>query len=1344
AHLTYAALDQQARAIAGCLQKRGLTGERALLLYPPGLAFIAAFFGCLYAGVVAVPAYPPRRKRPSPRLQAVVRDAEPAVVLSDNTIRMQVQDHPIDALPDLPWLVTDQINLSNTPKWQEVAISPESLAFLQYTSGSTATPKGVMLSHGNLLHNLAIIQQGFEITPSSQGVIWLPPYHDLGLIGGILEPLYAGFPVVLMSPVAFLQKPVRWLQAISHYKGTISGGPNFAYDLCVEKIIPQAQASLNLSSWQVAFNGAEPIRPETLQQFSQTFEASGFQREAFYPCYGLAEGTLIVSGGQKSDPPLICQVDAEALIENKVMASDQGSALVGCGTSRLGQEIAIVDPEALVLCREGHIGEIWLKGKSVAQGYWNQAQATEETFQAYLTASLEEANGPFLRTGDLGFLLDGELFVTGRLKDLIIIRGRNYYPQDIERTAERSHPALQPNAGAAFSVDVDGQERLVVVFELTRHHRQANIDEVATAIRAVVAETHELELYAVTLIRPTHIPKTTSGKIQRQACRDGFLTGALDTIGEWRSSDSNTIRRPSKGETTWKPTKAIQDIQAWLIRKIALSVSLAPSEIDIHTPFTYYGLDSAAAVTLSGELSTWLERPLSPTLAYDYPSIDTLSRYLAGEAETSYIMGSIDARRPTSDREIAIIGMGCRFPGADNPEEFWQLLQNGVDAITDVPSDRWKQEAGATTPRWGGFLQHIDQFDPYFFGILPAEADEMDPQQRLLLEVSWEALENAGIVPHRLAGSQTGVFIGISSNDYVRLQGAPTPLSGTGNAFSIAANRLSYLLDLQGPSWAVDTACSSSLVAVHQAILSLRQGESDLALAGGVNLILTPELTDAFSQAGMMAADGRCKTFDARADGYVRGEGAGIVLLKRLPDAMRDGDPILARIKGSAVNQDGRTNGLTAPNGRAQQAVIRRAVADAGIMPAEISYLEAHGTGTELGDPIEINALKEVLLDGRTDEPCQIGSVKSNIGHLEAAAGIAGLIKVVLSLQHAHIPPHLHLKELNPHISLDNTPLSIPTSGQAWEAKTRVAGVSSFGFGGTNAHVILAEAPPHDPTPSPQEHPLNILLTLSAKNEAALQHLAQRYQAYLSSSATDDVAFTDICFTANTARTHFRHRLAIRASSSAEAYEKLTTFGDKQKLVGLITGHAPPNKPKIAFLYTGQGAQYVGMGQQLYETEPIFRDTLDQCDQILRPYLDKPLFDVLYSATSPIDETIYTQPALFALEYALTKVWNAWGIEPDLLMGHSVGEYVAACIAGAFTLEEGLTLIAERARLMQELPESGKLVAVFASQAQVAVAIDSYPNVAIAAINGPQNVVISGDIQAVELTIRRDEMESIP
>ncbi len=550
--LTYQELDRQARAIASQLQSLDAVGSRALLLYPPGLEFIAAFFGCLYAGVVAVPAYPPRRSQNMSRLQAIVTDARAAVALTTTSLLGDIEARFAESpeLTELRWVTTDNIASDLAEAWQKPDVSSDTLAFLQYTSGSTGTPKGVMVSHGNLWHNSALINQCFADTPNSRGVSWLPPYHDMGLIGGVLQPLYVGAPTTLMSPVAFMQRPFRWLEAISRFKATTSGGPNFAYDLCIRKITPEQLASLDLSSWEVAFTGAEPVRGETLEQFARTFADCGFRREAFLPCYGMAETTLIVSGGLKTAPPIIRQVDGAALEQNRVVAAtgkeESIRAFVGCGQNLLDQKILIVDPETLTPRPDNQVGEIWVSGPSVAQGYWNQPEVTEKAFHAYLAdtgdsvsgAAPEELAGrspePFLRTGDLGFLQDGELFITGRIKDVIIIRGQNHYPQDIELTVEKSHPALRAGCGAAFSVDVKGQERLVIVQEVERSYlRKLNVNEVVGNIRQAVAAEHALQVYATVLVKTGSIPKTSSGKIQRHACKAGFLSGSLNVVEDW-------------------------------------------------------------------------------------------------------------------------------------------------------------------------------------------------------------------------------------------------------------------------------------------------------------------------------------------------------------------------------------------------------------------------------------------------------------------------------------------------------------------------------------------------------------------------------------------------------------------------------------------------------------------------------------------------------------------------------------------------------------------------------------------------------------------------------------------
>jgi len=546
-HITNAELDRQARAIGAWLQSLRLTGERALLLYPPGLEFVAAFFGCLYAGVVAVPVYPPRRNRSLARIQAIADDAQARVALTTDVVLQRVEpvidDTP--SLKQLTWLATCHVPDGMDDRWKRPDVHGDTLAFLQYTSGSTGTPKGVVLNHANLLHNSALIAHAFEHTRSGLGVFWLPSYHDMGLIGGILQPLYVGRPNILMSPMAFLQRPLRWLQAITRYGGTTSGGPNFAYDLCVRTITPEQRETLDLSSWRVAFNGAEPVRAETLERFIETFEPCGFRPEAFYPCYGLAEATLIVSGGYAFDETVTRWFDAEALLRGEAVDAERNAqnarALVGCGQTMPDQKIVVADPETQVSCEPGNIGEIWVSGPSVAQGYWRRQDATETTFRAYLK---DTGEGPFLRTGDLGFMADGELFVTGRIKDLIIFRGVNYYPQDIEQTVQNSHGDLRPNACAAFTLEVDGQERLIVVQEFERR-RKGDFAAVFQAIRRAVAVEHELALDAIVLLKAGSIPKTSSGKIQRHACRDGYLADTLESLAQWKVGDAEPAPHPS-------------------------------------------------------------------------------------------------------------------------------------------------------------------------------------------------------------------------------------------------------------------------------------------------------------------------------------------------------------------------------------------------------------------------------------------------------------------------------------------------------------------------------------------------------------------------------------------------------------------------------------------------------------------------------------------------------------------------------------------------------------------------------------------------------------------------------
>lgn len=696
---------------------------------------------------------------------------------------------------------------------------------------------------------------------------------------------------------------------------------------------------------------------------------------------------------------------------------------------------------------------------------------------------------------------------------------------------------------------------------------------------------------------------------------------------------------------------------------------------------------------------------------------------------------------------IAIVGAGCRYPGGvENVDDLWRVVRDGVDAVTEVPTDRWDADAfydpdpaapNKMVTRRAGFVGQVDGFDQQFFGISPREAQTMDPQQRLLLETAYEALETAGLAVEQLAGSATGVFVGITTSDYARMLQSGGPentdvYSATGSALNAAAGRISFTFGFQGPCVALDTACSSSLVATHLACQSLRAGESDLALAGGVNLILSPDAMVLFSKWGMMAPDGACKTFDASADGFVRAEGCAMIALKRLSDALAAGDPILAVIRGSAVNSDGRSSGLTVPNGPAQEAVLRKALANAGLKASDIDYVEAHGTGTPLGDPIEVEALGAVYGAGRpVESPLRIGSVKTNLGHTEAASGLAGLLKTAMALRQEVLPPSLHFSKPNPRIDWERLPVVVQKDSTAWRRgeRPRRAGVSSFGFSGTNAHVILEEAPLRTAAAGAQGGA--VLLPLSARNEQALRDLADRYADAIETPGIDLGALTAA---AGTGRTHMTRRVAVTGSSNSELAATLRA---------LATGSAPPDalqgtirvgeRPKIAFLFTGQGAQYAGMGRTLYDREPVFRAVIDRAQAVLTGRLERPLTELLFGQDDKaLSQTANTQPALFALEYALAEQWRSWGVSPAMLLGHSVGEYAAACFAGVFDFESGLDLIAARGRAMQDLPEGGAMAAIFAAAEQVAVAVAPFANrLSVAGLNGPEETVIAGAAEAV-------------
>ncbi|MYU67546.1 type I polyketide synthase, partial [Streptomyces sp. SID69] len=723
--------------------------------------------------------------------------------------------------------------------------------------------------------------------------------------------------------------------------------------------------------------------------------------------------------------------------------------------------------------------------------------------------------------------------------------------------------------------------------------------------------------------------------------------------------------------------------------------------------------------------------------------------------------------------DIAVIGLACRLPGAADPAAFWRLLSEGTDAITEVPPDRWDgaavadadpSEPGRTDIRRGGFLDRVGHFDAGFFGLSPKEAAAMDPQQRLVLELAWEALEDAHVRPWTLRSSRTGVFVGAIWDDYATLHHrsgltAISPHTVTGLHRSIIANRVSYFLGLRGPSLTVDSGQSSSLVSVHLACESLRKGESTVALAGGVNLNIVPESTLGAAKFGGLSPDGRCFTFDARANGYVRGEGGGIVVLKPLAQAVADGDPVYCVIRGSAVNNDGGGDGLTVPLRSGQEQVLRLACERAGIDPAHVGYVELHGTGTKVGDPVEAAALGAVLGTGRAPgDPLRVGSAKTNVGHLEGAAGITGLLKAALALHHRELPASLNFETPNPAIPLDRLNLRVQTEHSAWAAqdgRPLVAGVSSFGMGGTNCHIVLAEhrttaAPaaadrtgadpegadpgaartPETDTPEPGAGTAATCWPLSARTASGLRGQAAALLAH--AEAHPALALPEVGRSLATGRTAFEHRAVVVGGNRADFLRALRALSTDGVDAALTTGRTAPHG-ELAFLFSGQGSQRAGMGRELAQTVPAFATALDEVCAHLDPLLPRPLREVMFAAegtgaAAELDRTLYTQTALFALEVALFRALESWGITPDVLMGHSIGELAAAHVAGVLSLADACALVAARGRLMQALPAGGAMIAVQATEAEVRERVGAHTDrVSIAALNGPDSVVVSGD-----------------
>jgi mycoketide-CoA synthase len=1362
ARLTYAELDREAQRVAASLQQFMDPGDRALLCFPPGLDFVIAYLGSVYARVIAVPVYVPRKNRHLDRLAAIAADSGAVVALTNAKAAPSLQGDETRQLLNLPVFTIDDSGSNENASWRPPEIAAEDIAFLQYTSGSTGTPRGVMVTHQNLATNIRMMGHALGSHAGTRIVSWLPAFHDMGLIGTVLMPIWQGLSTVLMPPTAFIQEPARWLRAISKYRATLAIGPNFGYELCCRHADADGISGLDLSSWEVACNGAEPIRAETLEKFCSIFGPAGFRRSAFFPCYGLAEATVYASGRHLGSDRGIW-VDRASLELGRITlaGSDSGSQeLVSCGYSPIGQSVAIVDPDTMRESASGEVGEIWLAGDHVAQGYWQNADATAATFGATTPARGE---AKFLRTGDLGFLHEGQIFVTGRLKDLIIIYGRNFYPQDIESTVD-VHPAIR--GSVSFSLSGDALEGVGIVAEVALNRLRGDLALIAEEITAAIWEEHEVSVAQIAFLKPAGLPRTSSGKLRRGRARDLLLGDGLAEVFRWPAppspdEDAESVEDQIPGALPLRrrllslpvPDRhgALMDL---VTKEIGTLLRRSPDRLDPGGTLSELVLDSVMALELRSRLAAATGLRLRSTLLFDYPTAGAVARHMRvlldlGDEDGAVTPSPIAA---SGNDPIAVVAMSCRLPGGvATPEELWQLLLDERDAISAFPRNRgWTADGDADgrSPA-GGVLADADQFDPAFFGISPREAIAIDPQQRLLLETSWEALERAGICPAALQGSPGGVFVGIFGNDYgarVRNAGAgPADLKGylgTGSLTSVASGRIAYALGLEGPAISVDTACSSSLVAVHLACQALRQGECTLALAGGATVMATPAVFSELGPESAGARDGRSKAFAAEADGAGWSEGVGVVLLERLSDAQRNDHPVLAIVRGSAVNQDGRSQGLTAPNGPSQERVIRQALANARLSTADIDVVEAHGTGTALGDPIEAQALLSTYGAGRAaDRPVWLGSLKSNLGHTQAAAGVGGLIKMVLALQHRTLPRTLHAHNASPLIDWSAGTVRLLNEAIPWAGNghPRRAAVSSFGLSGTNAHLILEEAPAelaYHPPSSAEPRATALPVLLSGRSDRALRGQAENLHAYLVEHP--EVKLSDLAYSLATTRSLFEHRAVLVAHGLPELRDELKAVASEQPAPNTAFGQDGVCG-KVAFVFPGQGSEWIGMALSLLESSQVFRDRLEECDRAFAPYLDWSLLEVLreQEGAPALDGVDVVQPVLFAVMVALAAVWRSIGVEPDAVVGHSQGEIAAAYVAGALSLKDAAKLVALRSRALRRLAGKGAMAVVGLQEGELQKQLARFGRrLSIAALNGPASSVVSGAADDIDTLVR--------
>ncbi len=1127
------------RAVGTALQEFPAQ-SRVLLLVPSAPSYVVAVLGCFYANQVAVPTVfdPSARTRAmADTIGRVLDDSGAAVILGDSGTLAWLRD----ALPAgrMPSLLDIEDLRARSLRAPEALRRPDDLALIMYTSGSTAQPKGVMISHRSLMFQVAMCSVLWGIGDDSVVVSWLSLAHNFGLPMSVLIPVLTGARSVVVRSGLFVEQPRAWLELMARYGGTHGGAPNYALDYCTHNVTDPA--TLDLRTVQVIACGGEPVRGTTVAGFNTHFAPSGLDPAAVRPNYGLTETAGFITE-TLGEPLVVRSYDGARLGLNEAVPAASGAGgrdMVRAGRPRGPVEILAVDPVTRLTCPERIVGEIWFRGTGTGQGYYRNEAATAEAFGAVLA---DTGEGAYFRTGDLGFFDEGCLYLVSRSKDVMIVNGMKYYPTDVEATLQREVPELVLST-AAFSVDVDGNEALVVVQEVDPGTAPGLLRELAGRMTATVSAFYGLPLFDVVLVPPGTIPRTGIGKLQRARCRTSYLAGDLPAL----------YRRRRVPQPEDEPAPDDEFVRV-VVAAMAAVLDLEPDDVLAAGSLAEAGCGSIQYLQLARRLSELSERPLAAADLLVHNRIEDLVAFLASPLEDSPAEPDrSEAAAPSGrsdDEGVAIVGLSCALPGrVDGLAALWALLASGNDAVETIRTARPEllaqfEACGVdqdSLPAHAAFVEHTADFDAAFFRMSNAEAESADPRQRKLLELAWAALEDAGIPPAQVRGSRTGVFVGVNNNDYAELAAARPglvadygPLLDTGLHESLLSNRLSRRFDLRGPSEVVNAACASSMLALIHAADALAAGTADLCLVGGANALLSARPFAVGAAAGLLSRRGRCAAFDVAADGFVRAEAFAVLVLKPLAAARLDGDHVYAVIRGRGVSHDGASTGLRAPTVAGQESAIRAAWGSA----ERVSLVVAHGTGTPLGDSVEVRALARAV--SATHPPLRVITAKPTFGHAEGASGLVSVLTALACLKAGAVPGVAHFTEPHPGLGLTGTPLEVVRRVTPWDppglGQPRRVGINAFGYGGTNAHVVLEEPPEPDVQPQPPPVPLALPIVVSAHSGTALRPTAPRLAQFLRSSS---VSLPDVAHTLAVGRTHFAHRIAVVADTSRSAADAL-------------------------------------------------------------------------------------------------------------------------------------------------------------------------------------------------------------